>query len=141
MREIKFRAWVANDSNTKSLMVNVTNISFMKNSSGAYLEECEGWYGDNNRIRFSLDKANLLEYTGIRDKNGKEIYEGDIVNWGDNYKSVIEWNADKYLEGDGWMIHEYYPRNEYDRYHTTSAYTNPIEVIGNIFENPELLKK
>jgi len=92
-------------------------------------------------------KYDLMQYTGLKDSKGQEIYEGDILyKYGDNYNGVIEWaDEDEWIEGTGWFIHEYYPKKgknkEPDRYHTTSAYTSPKIVIGNIFETPELKHK
>ncbi len=76
----------------------------------------------------------ILQYTGLKDKNGKEIYEGDILknenDFGIHYTDVV------YSEG---MFHSRYegdlspmPLNVYNDYH---------EVVGNIYENPELLEK
>jgi hypothetical protein len=106
-----------------------------KPKSRAYYDE---WEGDIWTSGFPI-----MQYTGLFDKIGKKIYECDIVRQGDNHPSVIEWNQlDEMIEGTGYCLHEYYPKTtkKDDRYHTTSAYTNGLEVIGNIYENPELLK-
>ena len=82
---------------------------------------------------------NLLQFTGLKDKNGKEIFEGDIVKAsttidGDQKLMAVEWSVDRCnfstyhpkING-GW-----FPNIRKDTYLF-------FEVIGNIFENPELL--
>jgi len=72
------------------------------------------------------------EYTGLPDKNGKEIYEGDIVKAGENIVLII-WNkgfASFALAKTGWMYDHFFGEIDNER----------CEVIGNRFENPELLE-
>lgn len=108
MREIKFRAWHKEES-------------YMTNS----LELID--FADGYIIAYgNLDKFELMQYTGIKDKNNKEIYEGDIVKAlidGEYYNQEVDWIED--MELIGWNL-------KVDR---------EYEVIGNIYENPELLKE
>lgn len=123
MREIKFRAW----DEKKKIMDNEIHLS----EHGKSMDYDHGTYsGDNDDI--------VMQYTGLKDKNGKEIYEGDIIEeytyiaYCDDchgyamFFSNIEKNP--YCAGCGgdFMWREF---NEY-----------PPEVIGNIHENPELLE-
>jgi hypothetical protein len=75
----------------------------------------------------SAEVVVIRQFTGLKDKNGKEIYEGDVVFWASR-NFIVEWDKDKFImktlkEGFGSI----------DRW-------EECEVIGNIYENPELLK-
>lgn len=118
-REIKFRAypkrWL------KPEMLEVTSIFPRKK---AVMCSC---------CRLKFDEIELMQSTGLKDKNGVEIYEGDIVHlWGGEYAQGFyeydEKNAIENLIIDGFFIMEY-------------LQTGNVEVIGNIYENPELLKE
>ncbi len=82
----------------------------------------------------------LLQYTGLKDKNNKEVYEGDIVCANDE-KCIISWHL------GGWILNKvnksdyvrlfisYLTKRENKQY-----YSDDIEIIGNIYENKELLE-
>lgn len=115
MREIKFRAWTEFKT-----MVNVSTINFA--TSEAIMPDGE-WY-----------KVKLMQYTGLTDRNGKEIYEGDIVatpNWGGAKNKIISYSteAGAFLACDSFIEPLGY-----------SMGNGRVEVIGNIYENKELLK-
>lgn len=82
--------------------------------------------------------GDVQEYSGTKDKNGKEIYEGDIVNFGDDFPSVVVWDILAAGETPGFWLKET-GDYKHHRFYTMTAFTNPIEIIGNIVENPELL--
>ena len=90
---------------------------------------------------FIVDPETVGQYICQKDCHGKDIYEGDVVPQGDNYPSVIEWQCNREQdEFIGFHLHEIYPKGEPDRWHSMFAYTSELEVIGNRYENPELLK-
>jgi uncharacterized phage protein (TIGR01671 family) len=81
-------------------------------------------------IEFDLPNENYIiqQYTGLKDSKGVEIYEGDIVEIGDRKREVI------------FNIGMFYIDENYGDIVPVSEVDNIIEVIGNIFENPELIK-
>ena len=113
-REIKFRAWHEADGRmVYPFSKGFNNIL----SNGDLLNSYE----------------NIMQFTGLKDKNGKEIYEGDMVRWEDiqddgygcGYLTTIE--EPVYFGGGA-----FYP--------ICTMPEKQFEVIGNIYENPELLK-
>lgn len=86
------------------------------------------WHGvDEGRH----DEETVGQFTGLLDRHGKEIYEGDITNNG-----IIEFGDCS--EGIGFYLKDNGMTDEPT--HTLFAFTTPFEVIGNIYENPNLVK-
>lgn len=138
MREIKFRAW---DKTTKKYW-NIDKWHF----EDEYLDLIEpGVSICDSHIKQIWRKrrdVELTQYTGLKDVNGKDIYEGDIVNvtWsrydteGRNYAIAYDPNNDGYPAFD--FVDWYEDMNG-----LSCAYIDgQITVIGNRFENPELLE-
>lgn len=87
-------------------------------------------------VRTDVDKETIGQYTGLKDKNGKEIYEGDIVKVFTNKK----WRIGKIIyEHSGFTIDV--TNNKELEYGRTGIIENLTEVIDNIYNNPELLKE
>ena len=122
-RKIKFRAW----DKCKKRMLEISRINFISNAV-FYKEDLQhvGNIGDHCCV--------LMQFTGLTDKNRKEIFEGDIVRTLTKGVYYITYDKGRFLlfkENFGEMARqsllEYYSQND-------------LEVIGNIFENPDLLK-
>ena len=135
-REIKFRAW--NDLHNK--MYPVSDIEW-DTDGRMWVTADDG----KNGIELIDDEAYLMQYTGLHDKNGREIYESDILKVtgedGESYVATVKWFGDEDypafdLEGipETW----FYGANALATIFQEGVET--CEVIGNIFENPELLE-
>lgn len=131
MREIKFRVFdKASRLNAMHIVGEDSHDSFWIDSDNVFhyrnLQNGEGSGECGDYI--------LMQYTGLKDKNGKEIYEGDIISFGDN-KAVVFYEHAKFR-----VKYRYY--NNCYCYDDLSdvLYHNKVEVIGNIYENKELIK-
>ncbi|MFJ7950757.1 YopX family protein [Lysinibacillus sp. NPDC096418] len=135
MREIKFRAWEIL-SLEMGMMRPVRCINFGR--------EVVDFDGVSTNY---LKNTKLMQYTGLKDKNGKEIYEGDIIRFTNGIDEVYEevgtvifdleecgYKAQYIDDGVTRCIYLINPKVFADKY-TEITY----EIIGNIYENPELL--
>lgn len=146
-KEIKFRAWdkenfimhFSNENEDGIVWEIQPKIKFLELRTidsfpgGEYHEQTEQWVEP---------KQVLMQNTGLKDKNGKEIWEGDVV-------AILKWvgNPDVYEEAgiytiswsDNFAGFKFYPRNNdiHDCFDPNEE--NQYTVIGNIYENPELI--
>jgi len=122
MREIKFRCW---DKLKETLVYS----SCSQATNDMYFP----WGFQIGRLG-AFANLEFMQYTGLKDKNGKEIYEGDIILFGINAKhqEIVEW---KIIED-----HEY-GEPMYIGYDLLPSSEECYEIIGNIYENPELIEE
>ena len=117
----KFRAW---DKTTSKLHV----------VNGIYCDNKKIHYIDDNRVRFvGFDNVIIMQSTGLKDKNGKEIFEGDILGTKDGLlNGVVEYRSDLGMWTNSLI--------RYNNFERLCNVANSREIIGNIYEKPEFLE-
>lgn len=121
-REIKFRIW---DKRLKQM--NLTDKASFHQGQAVKFDFMIPW-----RDKIFADEWVIMQYTGLKDRNGKEIYEGDILI-DDEYPeegigyAKVEW------KNAGWIADPWFGTEEF------AEEAKDYEVIGNIHENPDLL--
>ena len=130
-REIKFRAW-----GKKTMLYR----GLFDRNWYSHPTECKTVCGINPR---DINTMYVMQFTGLQDKNGKDIYEFDIISFGKDfeYKYIVE-----FIDGCFMLVHSEL-KNDYDKKpivwgNLIKAIDDIIfksEIIGNIYQNPELL--
>lgn len=135
MREILFRGKrIDNGEWVEGYFVNLWLIHYQKH---------QPIITDNNAVSYDVDPSTVGQYTGLTDKKGKKIFEGDIVDasdewWDasgtaghDSHVILVEWSND---------LCGFEPFTNYDYDYGVYISAKNCEVIGNIHDNPEFLK-
>ena len=129
MREIKFRAWLKEERkmvNVETLFIGINRLCFGNSKT-------------EDLFFRDFEEVELMQYTGLKDKNSKEIYEGDIVlikldetsTW---YKTVVGFKKGAFIadlidkEDYVYIFHDWFTGDDF-------------EIIGNVYENKNLLEE
>jgi uncharacterized phage protein (TIGR01671 family) len=115
-RVIKFRAW----DKEKNRMYEFDLYEYM-----SMREEAQ-----DDLISYEARESGLMQFTGLLDKNGREIYGGDIIEY-NNHREVVKFIFVDERSADG---------GDFCGYANGESYYKKCEIIGNIYENPELIK-
>lgn len=118
MREIKFRAW---------------NIETKTTTDWTTIRK----YKKFEKL-MSLNHVVLMQYTGLKDKNietQKEVYDGDILQFVNGNIGTVEWD----YKNTGWIVRS--TKNKMRTHNLVNSLLLGALVIGNIYENPELLEE
>lgn len=138
MREIKFRVLIEHriyyQDKYEAYGDNLSSIDICKETI-----TITSFYNYEDVYRFEDEEVKLMQYTGIKDKNGKEIYEGDIVlikldetsTW---YKTVVGFKK-------GAFIADLIDKEDYVYIFHHGFTGDDFEIIGNVYENKNLLEE
>ncbi len=128
MREIKFRVWDVESSDMiqhKDLIIGDVYLQVSEEGMRVVMDDPDGENGPEVR------DAVIMQFTGLKDKHGKEIYESDVVKAHDHPTGADDTTGEVYYEQGSWRVR--------GALCTLSEFgTAWTEVIGNIYENPEL---
>lgn len=139
-REIKFRAW---DAENKTMYANVIcgrDVVIVEINEDELKDGFidPDYYTTANKMENGMLSFILMQFTGFSDKNGKEVYEGDYLKYSDDSdvshhrifwdKTNGRWDDDRLEDGDS------------NTHYYGFDFVKDCKIIGNIYENPELLK-
>ena len=135
MKEIKFRAWV--DHSDKWNDCKPRMIYFDEKFPDLLLHPRTGeiWFnGDDDTSKKMDSKIELMQFTGLKDKNEKEIFEGDVLK-----------SNEYFWKGSNIVVHYhkggFFPFRFECQESSDLLLSENSEIIGNIYENPELLEQ
>ena len=125
MREIKFRAWDTYKKIWTEYKIHEGIVFFLDKNTGVWVGKYDEGYKE----------FDLMQYTGLKDMKDKEIYEGDILfeSFGEKYYKVVFENGSFRAEFEGDF--------EEHSFDLIDVVAQGCEVVGNIYENPELIKE
>ena len=156
MREIRFRMWNLEEKKMQpvvglGMMEIVPECGLVKSCYNEEYVFYENEFGD--LVSVLLDKCILMQSTGLKDRNGKEIYEGDIVKTSLGDVGVVKFGICEDMEINdeyGFDYFGFYIDGIIDVFglinkdvstRVSSLVEGEVEVVGNIYENPDLLEQ
>lgn len=128
-REIKFRVYDKEKNMWTNFKILDNIMYFMDKNTGV-------WFHEKYKAK---ERFALMQYTGIKDKNGKEIYEGDIVLIRIDKTNILHKTVVKFKHGA--FIADIIGNNDYIYLFHFGFNKDDFEVIGNIYENKNLLEE
>lgn len=130
MREILFRGQTKSDK--KWIYGNL-----LKTDNGTYV--IQNYFPFEGIGKYEVDPETVCQYTGLTDKNGRKIFEGDIVRYTDEVIEKEKVDEIKYNETHAAFCRLHKSEMGLQYLLIDEAIANKIEVIGNTFDNPELI--
>lgn len=120
-REIEFRAW---DNENEYMITSKQGILTALQYKMNLVRQDNGYYNNGDLLKPNINRYTLMQYTGLKDKNGKKIFEGDILR---DYSNEIE----------DWVVSYEYGKfiGTFDNLCEDLYEISDLEVIGNIYEN------
>ncbi len=128
-KEIKFRGW---DLDAEKWRLGNLIAKPQPFIVGQMIDSCEEYC--SLEFWWPVVYKSVGQFTGLKDKNGKEIFEGDILKTETEKAMVVSWNqkfASFCLDREGWAFSHWFGE---------SCDSEFCEVVGNIYETPDLLK-
>jgi uncharacterized phage protein (TIGR01671 family) len=136
-RQIKFRVW----DKAKRVFIPDGVYGIIATDFGAFGVMLKDWGDYRQGEYFYENSQTLMQFTGLKDKNGEEIYEGDVLQHPRFYETpemsynpmetgviIYKDGAFRFADGEGLLFEE------------MEGYDGDMEIIGNIYEKPELIK-
>lgn len=129
-RDIKFRAWIKSPYDT---MVQAEDILNFGLDCGKII------YAESEEHDMDKGTFELMQYTGLKDSYGVEIYEGDILAFEDEkeFKWLVKYDYDSFIAKGG----EHNQEEGLIEFYDWNRDRLDVVVLGNIYENPKLLKE
>ena len=131
-RELKFRVWRYCDGEKSNKMYYTDRAKLMEFDGADIIFRTNSEHDWVDGSAFYPDKSVIMQYTGLKDKNGKEIFEGDILK--------VNPNEEPFDKDTYWQQYKVeIPAIFYTLEHfATNGIEEDFEIIGNIYQNPDL---